>query len=678
MSDSMRTQLGFAVVAALSAYLALPTARLQAQSATWTNPVSSFYEIPTNWTPNGLPDVTDVVLFNQAGDYDVGFQGNQAAGGLAVTDDANVDFVVAGADTTNRVFRINGDGVIDDARLRLVGNNSGPRMSLVLTTDLELRGGTDALEIVDNAAILNRSTVVDLSGVVTVAGTTASWNMSEDLTLRSDALLDISSGGLASNLGDAVLGGSSSADMSNGSISVTGVGADVQPSTLITGNNMFIGSYGSGRLTVSDGAFVDVGGRSRISFGADSVGSVLVEGTDAAGNPSTWNSGPLTVGQGGSSAVLSIVDGALVNSDSVTVGDSSQGIVSITGDDRPATWNISGDLRVATGAFGQINVRDGSKLETARTFLGLGTANSGSSFLFINGTAPEDPATVWENDGDVFVGGNADDAFSPAFLQIDDNSQVSIGGKVRIWDTGTVSMSAGSTLSVDIIEDTNGGSFDFQAGTLRTNRFEGDLVNELGTLAPGVDGPTGPTIVTGDYTQQGGATLAIDIGGTSPGGTHDFVNIVGGGDLDGLLELSLMDGFVPSPADSFTVLAASSLIGFFDNVASGQRLDTLDGRGSFVVNYGIGSAFDESRVVLSDFEAAATVPGDFDFDGDVDGDDFLAWQRDDGTPSGLTAWRNNYGTPVPMVSASTSFVPEPTSAALILIAAVAVTCRRTQ
>ncbi len=676
MSDSKRKQIGFAVVAVLSIYLALPTAILQAQSATWTNPISSFYEIPTNWTPNGLPDVTDVVVFNQTGDYDVGFQGNQAAEGLSVTNGANIDFVVAGADTTNRVFRINGEGVIDDARLRLLGNTSGPRISLVLTTDLNIRGATDALEVVDNAAILNRSTLVDLSGVVNVTGATASWNMSEDLTLRSDALLEVSSGGLASNLGDTVLGGSSSADMSNGFVSVSGVGTDEQPSTLITGNNMFIGSYGRGRLTVTDGAFVDVGNRARIAFGADSVGSVLVKGTDAVGNPSTWNSGALTVGLGGASAALDVEDGALVNSDGATVGDSSQGVVTVRGGDHPALWNIGGDLRVATGAFGQVNVRNGGTLETARTFLGLGTATSGLSLLSINGGELGAPAAVWENDGDVFVGGNSEDAFSAAVLEVTDNSQVEIGGKLKIWDMGTVSMSAGSTLSADIIEDTNGGFFIFEAGTLHTNRFEGDLVNELGTLAPGVGGPSGPTIIAGDYTQQSGATLSIDIGGTSPGGTHDFVNISGDGDLDGLLELSLVGGFVPSRADSFTVLAANSLIGFFDNVASGQRLDTIDGRGSFVVNYGIGSAFDERRIVLRDFQASASTPGDFDLDGDVDGQDFLAWQRNDGTPDGLADWRNNYGTTASIATANTAPVPEPTCAALIACVGVIAACRR--
>ena len=63
--------------------------------------------------------------------------------------------------------------------------------------------------------------------------------------------------------------------------------------------------------------------------------------------------------------------------------------------------------------------------------------------------------------------------------------------------------------------------------------------------------------------------------------------------------------------------------------------------------------------------------GDFDGDGDVDGADFLAWQRNDGTTAGLTAWQNNFGTAALQAAAkSTSHaVPEPMSLLLILFAA---------
>ena len=58
------------------------------------------------------------------------------------------------------------------------------------------------------------------------------------------------------------------------------------------------------------------------------------------------------------------------------------------------------------------------------------------------------------------------------------------------------------------------------------------------------------------------------------------------------------------------------------------------------------------------------VPGDFDLDGDVDGTDFLMWQRGE-SPNGVVAadladWQANYGA-VALTQALAAPVPEPAS-----------------
>jgi len=74
--------------------------------------------------------------------------------------------------------------------------------------------------------------------------------------------------------------------------------------------------------------------------------------------------------------------------------------------------------------------------------------------------------------------------------------------------------------------------------------------------------------------------------------------------------------------------------------------------------------------------------GDFDNDSDVDGNDFLFWQRglspNPGSPADLTTWQNNYGnssqtlTTVP----ATGAVPEPSAWGLMLLAATIGLCQR--
>ena len=81
----------------------------------------------------------------------------------------------------------------------------------------------------------------------------------------------------------------------------------------------------------------------------------------------------------------------------------------------------------------------------------------------------------------------------------------------------------------------------------------------------------------------------------------------------------------------------------------------------------VGSATQQEAAVV--FVDGAGVTGDYDGDSDVDGNDFLDWQRNDTTPAGLTDWENNYGTGVTPVSGVSGLaaVPEPTSGLLLLM-----------
>lgn len=84
--------------------------------------------------------------------------------------------------------------------------------------------------------------------------------------------------------------------------------------------------------------------------------------------------------------------------------------------------------------------------------------------------------------------------------------------------------------------------------------------------------------------------------------------------------------------------------------------------------------FDEFRLGTSYADVApivsAGLDGDFDLDGDVDGFDFLKWQRDLGDSANLALWESNFGT-APAVSAAAA-VPEPASAALAFAAALSI------
>jgi hypothetical protein len=99
---------------------------------------------------------------------------------------------------------------------------------------------------------------------------------------------------------------------------------------------------------------------------------------------------------------------------------------------------------------------------------------------------------------------------------------------------------------------------------------------------------------------------------------------------------------------------------------------TVDVRVSGIMIAGVSTGGGQSAF-FDDFMLTAgssSIPGDFDGDGDVDGRDFLVWQRG-GSPAPLSAsdladWQANYGNGA--LVANVSAVPEPLSGSLMVIA----------
>ncbi|WP_404308008.1 M60 family peptidase N-terminal accessory domain-containing protein [Neorhodopirellula lusitana] len=116
--------------------------------------------------------------------------------------------------------------------------------------------------------------------------------------------------------------------------------------------------------------------------------------------------------------------------------------------------------------------------------------------------------------------------------------------------------------------------------------------------------------------------LSVDIGGITAGTQYDQL-ITNAGTLDGTLNISLTDSFIPSAAQAYTIVdSTTDLAGEFDNVPSGQRMETTGGEGSFVVTYV------DDTVVLSDFVRNETSGVVF-----YDNENFhgYAWELTEGT-----------------------------------------------
>jgi hypothetical protein len=102
---------------------------------------------------------------------------------------------------------------------------------------------------------------------------------------------------------------------------------------------------------------------------------------------------------------------------------------------------------------------------------------------------------------------------------------------------------------------------------------------------------------------------------------------------------------------------------FIGNGGHTHVSNQLAGVGVLQANLGSPSSVNLANVAGNQFISVAVPPGDFDDDGDVDGRDFLVWQRNNGSAADLAIWQKNFGTGTLLASVA---VPEPSAVVLIL------------
>ena len=243
------------------------------------------------------------------------------------------------------------------------------------------------------------------------------------------------------------------------------------------------------------------------------------------------------------------------------------------------TWNGSGALQSGNG--GKFINSAGSTFVDATTGVAdnLITNSSGGTFTFTNaGTYSKTSSSntkvsvPFSNTGNIMISAGAIQ-FTGAFTQGGGSVLVSAGASAR-FDQGLNFASGSLTGGGTVIADVSNNAF-VSPGNL------------LGTLT-----------VNGKLNLLANSVLSFDIGGTTQGTTYDFLSVSGTATLGGTLAINFVNGARQTllPTDTFTLLSASSISGAFSNVASGTRLMSNFGQGSFLVTYS------GSNLVISNFD----------------------------------------------------------------------------
>lgn len=413
------------------------------------------------------------------------------------------------------------------------------------------------------------------------------------------------------------------------------------------------GQIGVNRLQVINQGLIDANDAGSLVLNPASTGSQFTNmGTlrasngselflDGSGGGQFLNNGGTIEAQDNSTVRLSGV-ASVVGGDLNTFG-SGQFLVSQSQNAELTDLNLNGNLNVANNSdlelFGTINNNGSIALNTGGNLTDLqietNVSLTGNGTITLGGTTGNSRILdeVGTADGVLTNVGNTIQGFGvvgAGRLEIINEAggtfDANVNGQSLFFDSrngntnqGSFVASNGGILAVNG-DFSNDGFVNAMTNSLVD--ISGDLVNnELGSLVGNGEiaaasilneGRIAPGASVGELTLDGNTELAstslldieVDLSGS------DLLNVVGELTVGGELSLNLLAGFLPAETDVFTVATASDpILGLFSNVANGEVLETADGGGSFVVNYGDGSAFSSNSIVLSGFAASVPEPG---------------------------------------------------------------------
>lgn len=487
------------------------------------------------------------------------------------------------------------------------------------------------------------------------------------------------------------------AEVANGGHAQAAAGT-VEVNRLEVGRNTGAGSFTSTGASVRVDFDFDVGevtgdvataGATIQSNGTVTLQDVdeLVVGVDLDGD--------FDIGQAGSN-----LGGTAVSTASATLLRLGDIIISNNLEVAPASANSNS----TSTAGGQLTIDQADTLEVLAEFNvgsvnGAGTASSQAEATFANiasasiggmaniGTARGVSSTGNTADGTLVIDSSVVSIGLGDPLNLEDLSigDVSTAGAGVLHGRGVVSVS-NSQLTVgnriDVARLTGGSASSTSFGRLAlvdSHAMADDLtVAEVGSGILG--SATGEVFVdsslvelSSNLTLGNGSTLELTLAGTTRadgnGGAQYSAIDATAATLDGLLKVTLADGFMPAAGQSFLLLATPTIGGNFSAV------DLPD-----LTAMGLGWATETTASGYAIRVVGDSLAGDYNRDGVVNLADYTVWRDTLGSTSNLAAdgddsktidaadyavWKNNFGSGNPLLAAAhTAAVPEPTSAAL--------------
>ncbi|MGH9397504.1 MAG: PEP-CTERM sorting domain-containing protein, partial [Terriglobia bacterium] len=435
------------------------------------------------------------------------------------------------------------------------------------SSPLDIGGGLELELAYNNNDVLLNVGQMNTSNTDNWIDTTDNWNNSANYAA------DWSTGAIPTSTQDVVVGTGAGGTVTYNDANDTVSSLTVQKGT---SSNYTLAFDASDKLTVTNAVNINAGGEIAVAVSgaslsasslANNAGTLKVANggsVSTTGGLSNANAGTVTV----AGALSSIsVGGTLTNDSTSTVQVQNGGALSagsVTNSGSVFTGNATGDTGnntlTVTGAFtnnsgGSVSLMANKDSATAGSFSNAGTVSlAAGTTLAVNGSSG-----YTQSGGTTKVNGTLT---ANQYTQSGGTTTVAAGGTLTA--STQYSQSSGTT---DVDGTLITPTFSLTGGLLTgTGKVQGNVSNTGGMLDPGDEPGAGTFSVTGNYAQGSGGTIMADINGGAPG-SFDVLDVGALASLNGTLDISLNNGFMPVNNEQFVILdAMGGLNGTFSTI----------------------------------------------------------------------------------------------------------------
>lgn len=561
-----------------------------------------------------------------ADDGFIGYTGT-AVGTVTVQSNGSLDLSATGSDLTIGyqdgsvgTLNIQNSGIADVGDRTVLGDRSGSEGTLNVTgsgSQFESRSiyvgddGTGVLNVTGGGLVeaefpMTVGVNAGSLGTVTNDGSTLLVGHTFTIGESGDGSVAVQNSGYLGVTGGTQIGLNSG---SVGALTVAGTGTIWSAS-----NDVYLGGEGTGTVTVSDSANVNVSGGGSVYIGTDVGGS----GTLNVDNAEFQTGGLVQVGIGGGTGTVNLGNGGEFYSQTLTIGVSNgMGTVTVSSG---SILELDGglfDMTVGQSGTGTLSIMGGASATNDYTYMASEAGSTGT--VLVDGAG-----SSWTNTGEIYVAdkgtaslavtGGGTVTSNGAYIGYDTSGigTVSVDGMGSQWNsTASVTVGGDGTGVLTIANDgdisLNGGAGTLHladsgssTGTLNIGAAAGDTAMAAGTLdAASVMFGDGTGLIVFNHTNtdyefgaaiSGGGTVAVHSGETVLTGASTYTGataVFGGlltvnGSITG--DVYLLGGAVGGAGMLGNVAVQTG-----GSVAPGNSVGTLN---AVNVAFGPGSSYD--------------------------------------------------------------------------------------